>query len=70
MKMTRNAAVSVFVGFAAVVAIGLNAHGKGHLARDAAVAPVDCNRGDPFLSCLEPQWGYPAADLFITGDLR
>jgi hypothetical protein len=68
MKMTRNAAVSVFVGLAAVVAIGLNAHGAGRLARNADVASVDCNINDPFFACFDPQWGYPAADLFITAD--
>jgi hypothetical protein len=68
MEIIRKAAVSVLVGLAAVVAIGLNAHGEGRLARNANVASSDCNIGDPILACVEPQWGYPAADLFITAD--
>jgi hypothetical protein len=68
MEMTRKAAISVLVGLVAVVAIGLNAHGEGHLARDADTAAVECSVGDRLLSCFEPQWGYPAADLFITAD--
>jgi hypothetical protein len=68
MEITRKIAVSALAGLAAVVAIGLNANGEGHFARNAGVAPVDCNIGDPFFACFDPQWGYPAADLFITAD--
>jgi hypothetical protein len=68
MEMTRKAAVSVFVGLAVLVAIGLKANGEGHLAHNADVPQVDCNIGDPFPACVDPQWGYPAADLFITAD--
>jgi hypothetical protein len=63
MNMTRKTAVSLFVGLAAVVAIGLNANGKSLLA--AELPPVDCNINDPFLACIALQWGYPTEGLFI-----
>jgi hypothetical protein len=65
MNMTRKTAVSLFVGLAAVVAIGLNANGKSLLAPTAELPPVDCNINAAFFSCFAPQWGYPAEGLFI-----
>ena len=62
--MTRKTAVSLFVGFAAVVAIGLNGNGKSVLARTAELPPVDCNVNAPLFACFAPQ-SYPAEGLFI-----
>jgi hypothetical protein len=67
MGITRKAAVFAFVGLGAMAAMGLNgnADDNGLLARDAEVPAVDCNFGDPGISCFDPRWGYPAGDLFI-----
>ena len=67
MGIGRKAAVFLFVGLAALMAIGLHASGQGlgHVAGSAEVVPPGCNIGDPFLSCLAPQQGYAAGGLFI-----
>jgi hypothetical protein len=67
MGIDWKAVVSLFVGLAAVMAIGLKASGEGlgHVARGAEVGPVGCNIGDPPFSCLSPQQGYTAGVMFI-----
>jgi hypothetical protein len=67
MGIGRKAAVSFFVGLAALIAVGLNASGQGlrRVAPSATVAPAGCNVGDPFLSCLASQGGFASGGLFI-----
>jgi hypothetical protein len=67
MGITWKAAAFAFVGIGAVAAMGLNgnADDRGLLARSAEEPAVDCNIGDPLISCFDPRWGYPAGDLFI-----
>jgi hypothetical protein len=67
MGVARKAGVFFFVGLAALIAIGLNASGKGlgGVARNAEAPPVGCNIGDPFPACLVPQRDYAAGALFI-----
>jgi hypothetical protein len=61
MKMTYQTAVCFFLGLVAFVAIGLNANGKGVLARTAEPPPVDCDIN----ACFDAQWAHPAEGLFI-----
>jgi hypothetical protein len=67
MGIGRKAAVSFFVGLAALMAIELNASGQGlgHVGHSGEAPPIGCNIGDPFVSCLAPQRGYAAGGLFI-----
>jgi hypothetical protein len=65
MNMTRTTAVSLFVGLAAIVAIGLNANGKSLVAPTAELPLVECNINEPFFACFALQWGYPTEGLFI-----
>ena len=67
MGIGRKAAVSFFVGLAALIAVGFNASGQGlgRVAPIATVAPAGCNVGDPFLSCLASQGSYAVGGRFI-----
>jgi hypothetical protein len=67
MGIGRKAAVSFFVGLAALTAVGLNASGEGlrHVTRSAEPPPVGCNIGDPLFSCPAPQHGDAVGGLFI-----
>jgi hypothetical protein len=67
MSIAWKTAAFAFVGLGAVAAMGLNgnADDNGLFARSVEVPAVDCNFGDPLISCFDPRWGFPAQDLFI-----
>ena len=80
MGIGRKAAVSFFVGLAALIAVGLNASGQGlrRVAPIATVAPAGCNVDDLFLSCLASQGELcggrpvhlgPSLNIRVTGAL-
>jgi hypothetical protein len=67
MGIAWKTAAFVFVGLGALATMALNGNADDErlLARSTEVPAVDCNVGDPFFACVDPQWGYPAGDLFI-----
>jgi hypothetical protein len=69
MDITSKTTLVLIIGLIAItVGLSGSAGGRGLVTPSAAIGVVDCNVHDPFSECYDLDRGYPAHDLFITGN--